>query len=77
MTVHQGAALKERKIPKISMHNYAERKDEIARQVIDAAENSGFFIIENQEFPSVKDIEEVFAISLVIPHDSQLTVQVA
>jgi isopenicillin N synthase-like dioxygenase len=57
----------ERRIPKISMHNPTQRRDEIARQIIDAAENSGFFILENQESPSIKDIEEMFALSLVPP----------
>jgi len=62
MTIN-AEATKERKVPRISVANFAERKDEIARQILDAAENSGFFIVENQESPSVAEIEEMFALS--------------
>ncbi|RPA91871.1 Clavaminate synthase-like protein [Choiromyces venosus 120613-1] len=63
MTVNAEIAMKDRKIPKISMHGFAERKDQIAKEIIHAAENSGFFILENQESPSVAEIEEMFALS--------------
>lgn len=62
MTINSEAT-EERKVPRISVANFAERKAEIARQILDAAENNGFFIIENQESPSVAEIEEIFALS--------------
>ena len=62
MTINSEAT-EERKVPRISVANFAERKAEIARQILDAAENNGFFIIENQESPSVAEIEEMFALS--------------
>ncbi|KAG0126574.1 hypothetical protein HOY82DRAFT_101556 [Tuber indicum] len=63
MGVGAETATKERKVPKISVHNFAERKDEIAKEVVRAAEENGFFILENQESPSVAEIEEMFALS--------------
>jgi isopenicillin N synthase-like dioxygenase len=56
-------SIKSRMIPKISLHNFDERKDEVARQIIDAAENVGFFALVNQESPSPAEIEEMFSIS--------------
>lgn len=50
-------------IPRISLHNFDERKDEITKQVLDAAENNGFFILENQASPSVPEIEKMFSIT--------------
>ncbi|PWW79697.1 Clavaminate synthase-like protein [Tuber magnatum] len=63
MTVGAEIAANDRKVPKISMANFAERKHEIAKEIIHAAENNGFFILENQESPSVAEIEEMFALS--------------
>lgn len=51
---------KERMIPKISLDNFDERKEEIRRQIIQAAEDSGFFILENQQSPSIAEIEKMF-----------------
>jgi isopenicillin N synthase-like dioxygenase len=56
-------SIKPRTIPKISLHNFNERKQEIGRQIIDAAENVGFFVLMNQESPSPAEIEEMFEIS--------------
>ncbi|KAF8249685.1 Clavaminate synthase-like protein [Wilcoxina mikolae CBS 423.85] len=56
-------SIKPRSIQKISLHNFSERRDEIAKQIIDAAENNGFFALVNQESPSPEEIEEVFTIS--------------
>lgn len=50
----------EREIPRISLHSFDERKDEIATQILHAAESSGFFILEDQESPSVTEINEMF-----------------
>ncbi|KIK54549.1 hypothetical protein GYMLUDRAFT_48681 [Collybiopsis luxurians FD-317 M1] len=52
-----------RQIPRISLRNFNERKDEIGREIIQAAENVGFFILFDQERPSQQDIEEMFALS--------------
>lgn len=54
---------KQRMIPRISLHNFDERKDEISTQILHAAENSGFFILEDQISPSVSEIEEIFHIA--------------
>lgn len=54
---------KVRMISRISLHNFDERKDEIAAQILHAAENNGFFIVENQTSPSVPEIEEMFSIA--------------
>lgn len=53
----------QRMIPRISLHNFDERKDEISTQILHAAENSGFFILEDQKSPSVLEIEEMFRIA--------------
>lgn len=53
----------EREIPRISLHNFDERKDEIATQILRVAESSGFFILEDQESPSVTEINEMFGIA--------------
>ena len=60
-------AIKARPIPRISLHDYAVRKDEIGRQIIDAAENTGFFVLVNQESPSAAEIEEVFSVASARP----------
>lgn len=55
--------LKERVIPRISLRNFNDRKDEIATQILYAAENNGFFILEDQESPSITEINDMFAVS--------------
>ncbi|KAA8893682.1 hypothetical protein FN846DRAFT_787633 [Sphaerosporella brunnea] len=57
------SSIKSRTIPKISLHNFSERKEEIGKQIINAAENVGFFALVNQESPSPVEIEEIFEIS--------------
>lgn len=52
-----------RQIPRISMHDFANRKQEIQKEIMAAAENVGFFIIKDQEAPSKADIEEAFEAS--------------
>lgn len=59
----QTPAAKSRTIPRISLHDYEARKSIIQTQIIEAAENSGFFILVNQASPSVSEIEEVFDIT--------------
>jgi isopenicillin N synthase-like dioxygenase len=54
---------KQRMIPKISLHNFSERRQEIGRQIINAAENTGFFALVNQQSPSPAEIDEMFSIS--------------
>lgn len=50
----------ERVIPRIDISNFEERVEEISEQILAAAKNSGFFILCNQESPSVSDISKVF-----------------
>lgn len=52
-----------RRIRKISIHNLADRRQEIAKQVIEAGDDTGFFILVNQDYPSSREIKEVFEIS--------------
>uniref|UniRef100_D8PQ95 Fe2OG dioxygenase domain-containing protein n=1 Tax=Schizophyllum commune (strain H4-8 / FGSC 9210) TaxID=578458 RepID=D8PQ95_SCHCM len=52
-----------RPIPKISLRDFAARRAEIGAQILDAAENVGFFILVEQESPSRGDIEEMFELS--------------
>ncbi|KAL1761884.1 hypothetical protein FB107DRAFT_200146 [Schizophyllum commune] len=52
-----------RPIPKISLRDFTTRRAEIGAQIIDAAENVGFFILVDQERPSKQDIEEMFDLS--------------
>ncbi|KAK6505126.1 hypothetical protein TWF481_007048 [Arthrobotrys musiformis] len=52
-----------RQIPRISLHDWDNRKSEIQREIMNAAENVGFFIIKDQDSPSKADIEEAFRIS--------------
>lgn len=54
---------KARMIPKISLHDFESRREEIGKQLLDAAENNGFFVLVNQESPSPSEIEEMFIIS--------------
>ncbi|KAI5779131.1 hypothetical protein EDC01DRAFT_320023 [Geopyxis carbonaria] len=58
-----GKPKKARMIPKISLHDFESRREEIAKQLLDAAENTGFFVLVNQESPSPAEIEEMFEIS--------------
>ncbi|TGZ80590.1 Clavaminate synthase-like protein, partial [Ascodesmis nigricans] len=63
-----------RKIPKISLHDFASRRAEIGRQIISAAENDGFFVLYNQASPSVSEIEEIFKYSksfFALPHSEK------
>lgn len=50
-------------IPKISLHDFANRRDDIKKQLFTAATTVGFFVLCNQESPSVQDIENAFAMS--------------
>lgn len=52
-----------KRIRKISIHNLADRRQEIAKQVIEAADDTGFFILVNQDYPSSREIKEAFEIS--------------
>ncbi|EWC46555.1 hypothetical protein DRE_04278 [Drechslerella stenobrocha 248] len=52
-----------RPIPRISLRDWENRKNEIQKEIMAAAENVGFFIIQDQESPSVADIEEAFKAS--------------
>ncbi|KAF3200689.1 hypothetical protein TWF106_003185 [Orbilia oligospora] len=52
-----------RQIPRISLHDWDNRKNEIQKEIMNAAENVGFFIIKDQDSPSKADIEEAFRIS--------------
>jgi len=57
------STIKPRMVPKVSLHDFEARRSEIGRQIIDAAENTGFFVLANQESPSPAEIEEMFDIS--------------
>lgn len=63
ISIEQMVRTKERMIPRISLHDFDDRKDEIANEILDAAENSGFFVLENQASPSVPEIEKMFQIT--------------
>ncbi|KAK0192298.1 Clavaminate synthase-like protein [Armillaria mellea] len=52
-----------RPVPYISLRDFDHRKDEIAKELIDAAENVGFFVLVDQESPSKKDISDMFELS--------------
>ncbi|KAF3908602.1 hypothetical protein AA313_de0200080 [Arthrobotrys entomopaga] len=52
-----------RQIPRISLHDWEGRKNEIQKEIMQAAENVGFFIIKDQDTPSKADIEEIFRTS--------------
>ena len=52
-----------RPVPYISLRDFDHRKDEIAKELIDAAENVGFFVLVDQESPSKKDISGMFELS--------------
>ncbi|CDK29500.1 unnamed protein product [Kuraishia capsulata CBS 1993] len=55
----------ERVIPRISLNDCENRREEIKEQLYAAAIRSGFFTLCEQEFPSKKDIEEIFELSKV------------
>jgi isopenicillin N synthase-like dioxygenase len=59
----ESETFKERQIPKISLHDFESRRDEIGKQIVSAAENPGFFVLVNQASPSVKETEEMFELS--------------
>ncbi|CAH6721282.1 putative 2-oxoglutarate-dependent dioxygenase Htyep [[Candida] jaroonii] len=50
-------------VPKISLKDFDNRREEIKRQLYDAATNIGFFVLVDQESPSVDDIEKAFELS--------------
>ncbi|ETN47269.1 uncharacterized protein HMPREF1541_01461 [Cyphellophora europaea CBS 101466] len=54
--------MSERLVPSISLHDFEHRKEEITKQLVDAAENSGFFTLVNHEL-TLDEIEAQFAIS--------------
>lgn len=59
-------------IPKISMHDFANRRSEIKEQLLNAAVTAGFFVLYNQDYPLVDDIQTMFAKSadyFSLPHD--------
>lgn len=50
-------------IPKISLHDFVNRRDQIKDELYHAATTVGFFVLCNQQSPSVKEIENAFAMS--------------
>ncbi|PBK70997.1 Clavaminate synthase-like protein [Armillaria solidipes] len=61
-----------RPVPYISLRNFDHRKDEIAKELIDATENVGFFVLVDQESPSKQDISDMFELSaryFVLPEE--------
>lgn len=52
-----------RVIPRISLSNFDERREEIKLQVFDAAVNTGFFTLCDQASPSVADIDRMFSLN--------------
>lgn len=50
-------------VPKISLKDFDNRRDEIKQQLYNAATNVGFFVLKDQESPSVADIEKAFEYS--------------
>ncbi|KAF2454237.1 hypothetical protein BDY21DRAFT_353403 [Lineolata rhizophorae] len=66
----------DREIPKISLHDFDSRTDEIAAELVAAAENVGFFSITNHGI-SLPEIESMFSISeafFALPDDVKATV---
>ncbi|KAL2833708.1 hypothetical protein BDW59DRAFT_168799 [Aspergillus cavernicola] len=72
--------MSQRSIPAISLRAFENRKDEIGKELVDAAENIGFFTVVDHVL-SVEEIEEQFAVSkryfsqpyekkMTIPHDT-------
>lgn len=50
-------------IPRISLHDFANRRDVIKSELYDAATTVGFFVLCNQQSPSIMDIESAFSMS--------------
>lgn len=50
-------------IPRISLHDFEGRRDEIKNQLYNAATTVGFFVLCNQASPAVADIENAFNLS--------------
>ncbi|SGZ51202.1 CIC11C00000001093 [Sungouiella intermedia] len=50
-------------IPKISLHDFANRREQIKQELYNAAVSVGFFVLCNQQSPSVQEIENAFAMS--------------
>ncbi|EGV61993.1 Clavaminate synthase-like protein [Yamadazyma tenuis ATCC 10573] len=48
-------------VPKISLRDFDNRREEIKQQLYEAATNVGFFVLKDQESPSIQDIEKAFA----------------
>lgn len=53
----------DRSIPRISLKNHKQRREEIKEQLYEAAITDGFFSLYGQDFPSKSDIEKVFKLS--------------
>lgn len=52
--------IKQRTIPAIDLSNFEKRRDEIKKQLFDAAINDGFFSLYGQDSPSKAEILEMF-----------------
>ncbi|GAW04823.1 Clavaminate synthase-like protein [Lentinula edodes] len=52
-----------RQIPRISLRDFDTRRYQIGKELIEAAENVGFFILVDQQRPNKQEIEEMFALS--------------
>jgi len=66
----------DRVIPKISLHDFEKRIDEITKQLIHAAETDGFFVIVDHGI-SVDEIENMFETSasfFALPDETKFTV---
>lgn len=50
-------------IPKIGLHDFANRREEIKEELYNAAISVGFFVLCEQQSPSIEDIENAFAMS--------------
>ncbi|KAJ3981259.1 hypothetical protein F5890DRAFT_567064 [Lentinula detonsa] len=61
-----------RPVSRISLRDFDARRDQIGKELIEAAENVGFFILVDQERPSKQEIEEMLDLSaryFVLPDD--------
>lgn len=50
-------------VPKISLRDFDNRREEIKQQLYDAATQVGFFVLKDQEGPTKEDIEKAFELS--------------